>query len=80
VADERDGSSAFWDVWDIFERGGVLVACAWCDRICVEGVWGYAPIGALDAIDGRQTLSHSICPQCAAKHPGSVGREKTADD
>ncbi len=80
MADERDSSSPFWHVWDIFERGGVIVACAWCDRICVEGAWGYAPIGALEAIDGRQTLSHSICPHCAAKHHGSAAPEETADD
>ena len=48
------------------EAGDLIVACAWCKRVELDGAWVLAPRAALSAIDSRLTLSHSICPQCAA--------------
>jgi hypothetical protein len=56
----------FWEVWDTFDRGEVIATCAWCDRIRLDDGWQHAPTGVLDAIDRRQSLSHSICPECLA--------------
>ena len=44
---------------------GLLSSCAWCGRVRIDGQWILAPPAALAAIDGRNTLSHSICDECA---------------
>jgi hypothetical protein len=51
-----------------YEAGDLISTCAWCERIELDGEWVVAPRAALSAIDPRFTLSHSICPRCAAGH------------
>ena len=41
--------------------------CAWCRRVEIDGQWVLAPQAALTAIEAQYTLSHSICPECAAE-------------
>jgi len=48
-----------------YEAGDLITICAWCARVEVDGEWVLAPHAALEAIDSRYTLSHSICPACA---------------
>jgi hypothetical protein len=43
--------------------------CAWCERVEIDGEWLLAPRAAITAIDAQFTLSHSICPACAAERP-----------
>ena len=50
----------------IYEAGDLITICAWCDRVVIGGDWVVAPRAAISAIDSRFTLSHSICPRCAA--------------
>jgi hypothetical protein len=49
-----------------YEAGDLISTCAWCERIELDGKWVMAPHAAMSAIDSRFTLSHSICPRCAA--------------
>jgi hypothetical protein len=49
-----------------YEAGDLITMCAWCRRVELEGEWLPAPRAALTAIDSLFTLSHSICPDCAA--------------
>ena len=49
-----------------YEAGDLITMCAWCRRIEIDGEWLLAPRAALTAIDSLHTLSHSICPSCAA--------------
>ena len=49
------------------ESGVLIPMCAWCERIELEGEWVEPPRGALDAIDTRNSVSHSICPACAER-------------
>jgi hypothetical protein len=47
---------------------GVLISmCAWCERIAVGEEWVEPPPVALEAIDVRTAVSHTICPSCAAR-------------
>lgn len=48
-----------------YEAGDLITACAWCNRVAIDGEWLLAPRAALTAIDTPRALSHSICPQCA---------------
>jgi hypothetical protein len=50
----------------IYEAGDLVTMCAWCRRVEIDGDWLLAPRAALTAIDAQFTLSHSICPGCAA--------------
>jgi hypothetical protein len=61
VADEVTRS-----ILAIYEAGDMITMCAWCRRVEIGGEWVPAPKAALTAIDARHTLSHSICPECAA--------------
>ena len=48
--------------------GEVLVTeCAWCARICIDGV--YQDVGLLSLVDRWQKcdVSHGICPECKAR-------------
>ena len=54
-----------------YEAGDLITICAWCWRVEVDGEWVLAPREALTAIDSRYTLSHSICPECAAHPPAA---------
>lgn len=49
-----------------YDAGGLITMCAWCRRVEIDGEWLLAPKAALTAIDSNYTLSHSICPECAA--------------
>jgi hypothetical protein len=60
-----DTQEAFTRIFTAFEEGQMLPACAWCGRVRVEDQWIVPPQAALAAIDVRNTLSHSICGQCA---------------
>ena len=52
-----------------YEAGDLVTMCAWCQRVQLDGEWFLAPRPAITAIDAQFTLSHSICPDCAAKRP-----------
>jgi len=55
-------------ITEVYEAGELIPACAWCGRLSIEGEWVVPPPGVLGTIDGPLTLSHSICPDCAAKY------------
>jgi hypothetical protein len=48
----------------VYEAGGLITMCAWCQRVVLGGEWARAPQLALTAIDARNSLSHGICPAC----------------
>jgi hypothetical protein len=54
----------------IAEAGALVPMCAWCGRIRIDDKWMQPPRVALDAIDVRNSVSHTICPECAAEHSG----------
>jgi hypothetical protein len=47
--------------------GALIAMCAWCERINVEDEWVRPPSVALAAIDVPSSVSHTICPSCAAR-------------
>jgi hypothetical protein len=49
-----------------YEAGDLITMCAWCGRVEIDGDWLLTPRAALTAIDARCSISHSICPECAA--------------
>jgi hypothetical protein len=55
-----------------YDAGGLVTMCAWCRRVEIDGEWLLAPRAALTAIDASYTLSHSICPDCAAERSSDV--------
>jgi hypothetical protein len=55
-----------------YEAGNLITMCAWCRRVEIDGEWLLAPRAAITAIDAQYTLSHSICPECAADRPAEV--------
>jgi len=59
----------FARVWTGFDACETVVACAWCGRIRLDNSWFKPPAGVVDAIDGRLTLSHSICDDCTEAYP-----------
>jgi hypothetical protein len=52
------------------EAGALIPMCAWCGRIRVDEQWVEPPRVALVAIDVANTVSHTICPSCAARQTG----------
>ena len=56
-------------LWKASEAGDLIPICAWCGRVRFDSEWIEPPVGALSTIDERTTLSHSICPDCAAAQP-----------
>lgn len=50
-----------------YEAAELITVCAWCQRVDVDGEWPLAPRTALAAIDQQNSLTHSICPSCAAR-------------
>jgi len=59
------------EIWQAYESGELVPACAWCGSVRLRGEWVTPPPGALATIDEQVTLSHSICPNCAASMPSS---------
>jgi hypothetical protein len=68
-----DTDDAFARIVGIYEKGGVLPICAWCGRVRIDDTWLIPPPAALDAIDARHTLSHSICDACEARGRREAG-------
>jgi len=62
-----DQSVILAKIWEASESGELIPACAWCERVCIDGEWVLPTQGSLDTIDRRTTLSHSICPTCSRK-------------
>jgi hypothetical protein len=52
------------------DSGVLIPMCAWCGRIELDGEWVQPPQGALEVIDVRNAVSHSICPACATEQTG----------
>ena len=48
------------------ESGNLIVACAWCGRLCLDGEWVHVAQGTLSTINSTLMLSHGICPSCVA--------------
>jgi len=61
-----EDNDTFSRIWDAFDSGRILAACAWCGRVQIDDIWLSPSPAALAAIDHRHTLSHSICDECAA--------------
>ena len=55
-----------------YEAGDLVTVCAWCQRVELDGEWLLTPRAAITAIDSQYTLSHSICPDCAAVRASGV--------
>jgi hypothetical protein len=51
-------------IWKAYERGDLILACAWCTHVHLEGEWVHADRDTLSSIDAAVTLSHGICPTC----------------
>jgi hypothetical protein len=66
-------NDVFAHIVAIYERGGVLPICAWCGRVRIDESWVRPPRAALAAIDERNTLSHSICDECAERRTSADG-------
>jgi hypothetical protein len=44
----------------------LVVRCAWCERVRVEGGWSPDPMSPAELLTlrARAYVSHSICPTC----------------
>lgn len=60
-----DRNEVFARIVSAYEAGELVPMCAWCGRVRLDGTWVAPPVAALAAIDERNTLSHSICDECA---------------
>lgn len=58
----------------------MVTTCAWYGRVTFDGEWIRLPHAALLAIDAHNTLSHSICPECAARYAAHPGRPQQGRD
>ena len=63
----EEAQEVFSRIVEIYDEGGVVPACAWCGRVRIDDTWVVPPPAALDAIDTRNTLSHSICDACTSR-------------
>jgi sporulation protein YlmC with PRC-barrel domain len=72
-----DSNKVFTRIWDAFENGEIVIACAWCDRVRLDGAWCRAPLAAAAAIDARLIFSHSICAECAAAYTPQRSRARS---
>lgn len=50
-----------------YEAADLITACAWCLRVSFEEEWPLVPRAALAAIDQQHSLTHTVCPSCAAR-------------
>ena len=55
---------------EAYESGSLILSCAWCDRLCLDGEW-VDPGSTLLTIDAPLTLSHGICPSCLETYGGA---------
>lgn len=62
-----EAPDVFSRIWAVYDAGDLLATCAWCGRVRLDDKWLLPPRAALDAIDGQNVLSHSICDGCAAR-------------
>jgi hypothetical protein len=51
-------------VSEAYESGNLILSCAWCARLCLDGEWLHAPSGVLSTVNSHEVLSHGICPSC----------------
>ena len=58
-------SQVFSRVWSAFDDGEIMIVCAWCDRLQLDGTWVRPPRAAIAAVDAQRAFSHSICEECA---------------
>jgi hypothetical protein len=65
-----DRNEVFSRIVSAYEAGDLVPMCAWCGRVRLDDVWVLPPAAALAAIDERNTLSHSICEECALERLG----------
>jgi hypothetical protein len=65
-------TEVFSRIWAAFDACETVVACAWCGQVRLGSTWFKPPAGLMDAIDGRLTLSHSICEECAEAYPSTA--------
>ena len=63
----KDTADVFAHMLETYETGELVSSCAWCGRVEVDGTWERTNRLAIAAVDGPATLSHSICPECAAR-------------
>ena len=54
------------------DAGSLIHMCAWCGRVQFGDDWVEPPHGVLAAIDVSNTVSHTICPTCAAEQSGGA--------
>jgi hypothetical protein len=73
-----DRNEVFAKVWEAYEAGELIPACAWCGCVRIGEEWLERPHGALSTIDAQMTLSHSICPRCLEAHLSPKSREARA--
>ncbi len=59
-------------VFATYDAGNLITMCAWCRRVEIDDEWVLVPRAALTAIDAVYTISHSICPECAAASSDAV--------
>lgn len=60
-----DANIAFSTIWQAFDSGHTLPACAWCGRVLIDETWFLPSRAMLAAIDERYAFSHSICEACS---------------
>jgi len=75
VWESESNPGLFSEIWTLFNRGEMVPRCAWCGRVRIAETWAFPPAAALDAIDARLTVSHSICPTCV-ETVGALGSQQ----
>jgi hypothetical protein len=60
-------------------RSGMIVRCAWCDRILVAGEYVHADdflSGAIPKAISERRTTHSICPECLLEALTAVAADR----
>jgi hypothetical protein len=68
----------FSRIWNAFDAGQILPACAWCGRVRIDDTWLVPSPGILAAIDQRNMFSHSICNGCAEMLNSASARKQSS--
>jgi hypothetical protein len=71
-----DQNEVLFRIWEAYEAGELVTACAWCGRVRIEQEWFAPPPAALATIDATRTLSHSICPSCVKAQPAPKSHDE----